>query len=252
MIKAFILDDETSAINTLTLMLKRYVPEITQIQSSIQPMQAAQSIHDFLPHLVFLDIQMPVINGFEWLKKFPSPTFEVIFTTAHDNYAIQAIRFSALDYLLKPITAVELRAAVNRFIEKQKLKDDQRQLYSNLLHNINNEQKNFKLAVTTTDGCFFFSTTEIVRMEAEGSYAQVYFTTRKPLLVSKPLKDFEELLNDHGFIRTHKSHLVNSMYIKVINSEGQAVLSDGTMIEVSRRRKSDVIDLLKGVTSRSS
>src|SRR5262245_45160267 len=141
MIKAFILDDEASAINTLTLMLKRYVPEIASIQSSTNPTQAIQGIQTFLPHIVFLDIQMPVINGFEWLKKIPSPGFDVIFTTAYDNYAIQAIRFSALDYLLKPINSTELRAAVNRFLVKQNVKDEQNLLYKNLLHNIHTEQK---------------------------------------------------------------------------------------------------------------
>lgn len=245
MVKAFILDDEPSAVTTLTLMLKRYVPEITHIQSATHPVQAIQAIQSFLPHLVFLDIQMPVTNGFEWLKKIPAMTFDVIFTTAYDNYAIQAIRFSALDYLLKPINSTELRAAVNRFLVKRNVKEEQGLLYKNLLHNVHNEQKNFKLAVSTIDGCFFFSTDEIIRLEAEGSYTRVLFTDRKPLLISRTLKDYEELLEGHGFIRIHKSHLVNSLYVTAIDSQGHAVLSDGSQVEVSRRRKGEVIEILK-------
>lgn len=245
MIKAFILDDEASAITTLTLMLKRYVPEITHVQSATSPAQALQSVRSFLPHLVFLDIQMPVINGFEWLKKIQTPTFDIIFTTAHDNYAIQAIRFSALDYLLKPINANELRAAMNRFLLKRNAAEEQDLLYRNLLHNVHAEQKNFKLAVSTTDGCFFFNTDEIIRLEAEGAYTLIRFTNRKPLLVSKILKDYEELLGDHGFVRLHKSHLVNVLYITAVSAQGNAVLSDGSMVEISRRRKGDVMDILK-------
>jgi len=243
--KAFILDDEASAITTLSLMLKRYIPEITEIQSATQPVPTIQDIQKFNPNLVFLDIQMPVVNGFEWLKRFPHRTFDVIFTTAHDNYAIQAIRFSALDYLLKPIDAAELRSAVNRFLMKRDDREGQNQLYKNLLFNIGAEQRNFKLAVSTTEGCFFFSTGEIIRLEAEGSYSRILFSNRKPLLVSRTLKDYEDLLNDHGFIRTHKSHLINRSCIQSINPEGFAVLTDGSQIEISRRRKAEVLTALR-------
>ncbi len=247
MIKALIVDDEPSAVNTLRLMLERYIPEITMLRSTNDPQEAIPLIKSFQPDLLFLDIQMPVLNGFELLKRIPIFSFEIIFTTAHDQYAIQAIRFSALDYLLKPIDADELRAAFDKFMSRNNLKTGNQPLYQNLMHNISvADKKDFKLAVPTIDGTFFYFPDEIIRLEGESNYTRLFFSGKKPLLVSKTLKEYEELLAGHGFIRAHKSHLINKKHVVNYTNDGHLVLADQSKVEVSRRRKEEVMEALKG------
>jgi two-component system LytT family response regulator len=247
MIKALIVDDEPSAVNTLRLMLERYIPEITMLRSTNDPQDALPLIKSFQPDLLFLDIQMPVLTGFELLKRIPHFSFEIIFTTAHDQYAIQAIRFSALDYLLKPIDADELRAAFDKFISRNNLKIGNQPLYQNLMHNISVvDKKDFKLAVPTSEGTFFYFPDEIIRLEGESNYTRFFFSGKKPMLVSKTLKEYEELLMGHGFIRVHKSHLINKKHVVNYTNDGQLVLADQSKVEVSRRRKEEVMEALKG------
>ena len=248
MIKALIVDDEPSAVNTLRLMLERYIPEITMLRSTNDPQEALPLIKSIQPDLLFLDIQMPVLNGFELLKRIPGFSFEIIFTTAHDQYAIQAIRFSALDYLLKPIDADELRAAFDKFMSRNNLKTGNQTLYQNLMHNISvTDKKDFKLAVPTIDGTFFYFPDEIIRLEGESNYTRLFFIGKKPMLVSKTLKEYEELLAEHGFIRVHKSHLINKKHVVNYTNDGQLVLADQSKVEVSRRRKEEVMEALKGM-----
>jgi two-component system LytT family response regulator len=191
---------------------------------------------------------MPVLNGFELLKRIPGFSFEIIFTTAHDQYAIQAIRFSALDYLLKPIDADELRAAFDKFMSRNNLKNGNQTLYQNLMHNISvTDKKDFKLAVPTIDGTFFYFPDEIIRLEGESNYTRLFFIGKKPMLVSKTLKEYEELLAEHGFIRVHKSHLINKKHVVNYTNDGQLVLADQSKVEVSRRRKEEVMEALKGM-----
>lgn len=246
MIKALIVDDEPSAVNTLQLMLERYIPEISKLRSTNDAQEAVQLIKDFQPDLVFLDIQMPVLNGFELLKKIGNIRFDIIFTTAHDQYAIQAIRFSALDYLLKPIDADELRTAFEKFMRRRVATAANQPLYQNLLHNINASDKNeFKLAVPTSEGTFFYFPNEIVRLEGESNYTRFFFTSKKPLLVSKTLKEYEEILSEYGFIRVHKSHLINRAHVLNYTSDGRLVLADQSKVEISRRRREEVMEALK-------
>jgi len=247
MIKALLIDDEPSAVNTLQLMLQRYVPEITTNRATNDPQEGLALINSFQPDLLFLDIQMPVLDGFELLKKVSKFPFQIIFTTAHDQYAIRAIRFSALDYLLKPIDADELRAAFEKYLIRRTEAPANQALYQNLMHNISaGDKKDFKLAVPTIDGTFFYFPDEIVRLEGESNYTRLFFTDKKPLLISRTLKEYEELLADHGFIRVHKSHLVNKKHVVNYKNDGQLVLSDQSKVEVSRRRKEEVIEALKG------
>jgi two-component system LytT family response regulator len=245
-IKALIIDDEPSAINTLRLMLERYVPEITDLQTTNDPVQGLVLIKTFQPQLLFLDIQMPVMNGFELLKQLPQINFNIIFTTAHDQYAIQAIRFSALDYLLKPIDADELRAAVDKFMARTVVAMGKQALYQNLLHNLSaQDKKDFKLALPTSEGTYFFVPEEIIRLEGESNYTKFFFINRKSLLISKTLKEYEELLGDYGFIRVHKSHLVNKKHVVNYTTDGMLTMVDHSRVEISRRRKEEVMDTLK-------
>jgi two-component system, LytTR family, response regulator len=239
MIKVLIIDDEPSAVKTLSLLLSRYTPELNDIKQVNDATEALGLLEIYKPQLIFLDIQMPRMNGFEFLRNARSINFDVIFTTAFDQYAIQAIRYSALDYLLKPIDAVELRAAVNRFLSKQADRSPQ-PLFNNLLSNVQAARENFKLAISTTEGVFFFQPDEIMYLEAEGSYTRLHFINGKPLVASRVLKDFEEMLEVQGFIRTHKSFLVNMKFIRAIHPDGFVELANETRVEISRRRKAEV------------
>jgi two-component system, LytTR family, response regulator len=247
MIKALIIDDEPSAVNTLQLMLNRYIPEIDELKSVSDPQEGLSVLKDFKPDILFLDIQMPVLNGFEILQKSQPIQSDIIFTTAHDQYAIQAIRFSALDYLLKPIDSEELRNAFDKFLARRVVSMGNQALYQNLIHNISvTDKKEFRLAVPTNDGTFFYYPEEIVRLEGESNYTRLYFKDKKPLLVSKTLKEYEDILTEHGFIRIHKSHLVNKKHVVNYNAEGQLVMVDQSKVEISRRRKDDVMEALRG------
>jgi two-component system, LytTR family, response regulator len=245
-IKALIIDDEPAAIKTLQLMLERYVPEIDNLQATNDPSEGIHLLKTFQPQILFLDIQMPVMNGFDVLKQFPQVNFNIIFTTAFDEYAIQAIRFSALDYLLKPIDADELRAAVDKFIIKEVLQKSNQGLYNNFLHNISAKSKeDFKLALSTSEGTFFYFPDQIIRLEGESNYTKFFFTEKKPMLTSKTLREFEDILALHGFVRIHKSHIINKKYITNLSGDGMLTMSDQSKVEISRRRRAEVVAFLK-------
>lgn len=246
MIKALLIDDEPAAINTLTLMLQHYAPEITTIKSTGNPHEGLQLTKTYQPDLLFLDVQMPLMTGFELLKQLPEINFNIIFTTAFDKYAIEAIRFSAVDYLMKPIDGDELKAAIKRYIEKM-AGPHNKPLYNNFLHNIHAAAKaDFKLALPTSQGTFFYNTKDIIRLEGESNYTKFFFINNKTLLTSKTIKEYEEILEGHGFIRIHKSYIVNKMHV-VSSSEGLLTLTDNAKVEVSRRRKDDVNNRLKDI-----
>jgi two-component system, LytTR family, response regulator len=246
LIKALIIDDEPSAINTLRLMLDRYVPEITELDFTNNPNEGLQRIKKDPPQLLFLDIQMHTMTGFDLLKQIQPINFDIIFTTAHDQYALQAICFSALDYLLKPIDANELREAVNKFLSKEERLKSKALRYANLLHNIDStEKKDFKLAINTTEGTDFYRTNEIIRLEGESNYTKIYFLNNKKVLASKTLKEYDELLSDHGFIRTHKSHVINKQHVVSYLSDGFLTMIDQSKVEISRRRQHEIKAILK-------
>jgi two-component system LytT family response regulator len=246
MLKALIIDDEPAAVKTLQLMLNRYVPEIEQVASTTDPVQGIQLLKSFEPHILFLDIQMPVMNGFDVLKHFPSLPFNIIFTTAYDEYAIQAIRFSALDFLLKPIDADELQMAVEKYMIKEVLNLSNQALYNNFLHNISTPKKeDFKLALATTEGTYFFTPDQIVRLEGESNYTRFFFMEKKPVLASKTLKEFDEILSRHGFLRIHKSHLINKKHITNLSGDGVLTMADKSKVEISRRRRAEVAEFLR-------
>lgn len=246
MIKALIIDDEPSAVKTLTLLLSHYAPEITELKSTNDPHDGLRLIKNYRPDVLFLDIQMPVMTGFGLLKQLPEINFNIIFTTAHDQYAIEAIRFSALDYLMKPIDGEELQQAISRYIHKISPAANNKPLYNNFLHNIHAaDRKAFKLALPTTQGTFFYSTEEIIRLEGEGNYTKFFFTGNKTLLTSRTLKEYEEILGNHGFIRIHKSHIINKTHVVNYSGDGILTLSDQSKVEISRRRREEVSLQLK-------
>ena len=242
MIKALIVDDEQKARNILHHYIVSFIPEITEIRLADSVDSAIRELEDFQPGIVFLDVEMPHKNGFDFLVQWKNPAFDVIFTTAYNQYAIQAIRFSALDYLLKPVDPDELKAAVLRHLEKQESVQQKKELFDNLVTNIGKKEvSEFKIAVPSIDGVYFFMVDDILRMEADRSYTHIHLVNRKPFIASKTLKHFEEMLEEFKFIRTHKSHLVNPRHITRISNDSEFVLlTDSTKVEVSRRKKDEV------------
>jgi len=223
------------------------MPYEHEIRTEQDPVKALQMLDTFRPTLVMLDIEMPGMNGFDFLNKAGSWDFDVIFTTAFDQYAIKAIRFSALDYLLKPLDIVELQNALNRHIIRRNLSQQSRKdLVHNLIENVQRpDADEYRLALSTTEGVFFYLPSEIIRCEGESNYTTFYLEHAKPLIVSHTLKEYESLLSDYGFSRVHKSHLVNMKYVSRMDRDGFLWLQNGESVPVSRRRKEEVMRILK-------
>ena len=246
MLKILIVDDEPAAGNILKVLIEKHIPVEKQIIYCNSPEAALEMISDLKPGLVMLDIEMPGMNGFDFLNSAVNWDFDVIFTTAFDKYAIKAIRFSALDYLLKPVDIVELQNAINRHIIKQDFQTNNKPLFKNLIDNI--QQKNpayFKLAVSVKEGVFLFELKNIICLEGQNNYTKLYFDDRKPLLVSKTLKEYDDTLADHHFLRVHKSFLVNESHVKKIDNDGLLWLSQDLFVPVSRRKKTEVLKLFQ-------
>jgi two-component system, LytTR family, response regulator len=246
MLKVLLIDDEERATDALRLMIEKTIPEVKQVMACNDSRKAPEMIASYQPALVFLDIQMPYLNGFEVLDKIPNKNFKIIFTTAYNEYAIQAIRFSAFDYLLKPVDVEELQACVQRFLESQEDFKQQYDLLKNILHNIQAPTPGeFRLALPTREGVHFLHPSEIIRCESVGNYTKFFLENGRTHLISKTLGEYDTLLTPHNFIRTHKSHLVNKKSIAFIDHDGFAVLKDNSKVEVSRRRKEEVMQSLR-------
>lgn len=247
MIKALLVDDEERAVDSLQLMIEKFIPEIEQVRSCLDARKCRQAIHDMKPDLVFLDVRMPYLSGFDVLNSIPNKFFKVIFTTAYDEYAIKAIRFSALDYLLKPVDVDELIIAVERFIQSKDNEWPQQELFRNISHNMKvSGSRDFRLALPSNEGIHFLMPSEIIRCEAAGNYTVFHVNGGKRRMTSRTLGEYEELLSSFHFIRTHKSHLVNRKYISYIDRNGFVIMKDSTRVEVSRRRKAEVTAALRG------
>jgi len=243
-IKVIIVDDEKNARENLFGILEKHCPDVRIVCQASSALEAIENILLFKPDLIFLDIEMPGGNGFKVLEYFPHPDFGVIFVTAYDHYAIQAIRFSALDYILKPINSLQLKASVIKYVELQE------QFDLRLKHFMNNQKIAFedqKIALPFVNKIEYIEIKKIISCKGEANYTRIYLNNGKSLLVSKPLIEYEEILENYGFIRTHKSHLVNlhhvQSFIKI--DGGSLLMSDKTSIPVSRRKKDFVLEKLK-------
>jgi two-component system LytT family response regulator len=243
-IRTIIIDDEPNSRETLELMLVKYYPEVQITDSCSTPQEAIKSIQKHQPDLIFLDIEMPGMNGFEMLQKIQPVNFDVVFTTAYDRYAIRAIRVSALDYLLKPIDTEELDSVINHFKEKDRQSKNPLRQFEVLFEQvINKNSNNHSIALPTQEGLLIIKTGDIIRCEASGSYSKFFFTNRETLLVSRNLKEFEEILPEKEFFRIHESYIINLSFLKkyIRGDGGQAVLTDGSVLDVARRRKENFL-----------
>lgn len=246
MTRVLLIDDERKATDSLRLLFERFIEGDIRVESCNDARLAAQIIHQYEPDLVFLDIRMPHLSGFDILDTVVNRKFRVIFTTAFDEYAIRAIRFSAFDYLLKPVDAEELVAAFQRFQQARLEEQVSPELYSNISHNLSLQNEGlFRLALPSREGVYFLYPHEIIRCEALSAYTRFYTTGGKQLLSSRNLGEYEELLAPYHFIRTHKSHLVNRQFVSFLDHDGFVVLKDSSRIEVSRRRKEEVMEQLR-------
>jgi two-component system, LytTR family, response regulator len=242
MITAVIIDDEAKGRLALREKLQHYCPEVVVLAEATDGATALQIINEQQPQLIFLDIEMPRMNGFEMLNQLPEKNFQIIFTTAYDQYAIKAIKYAALDYLLKPIDIEELKTAVAKTMTANKMNTEKQvQL---LQQNIRHPKKLFhKLAIPSLDGLLFYDINDIVHLAASSNYTTIYFNDKTKMMASKTLKEFEELLPEDIFFRTHHSHLINLHYIKryIKGDGGQIELQNGTYVDVSRRKKDDFL-----------
>lgn len=248
-VKTLIVDDEQECIDTLKAMMKVHVPEAEVVAESQSVEQAVQAIHQFEPQLVMLDIEMPRMNGFSLFQFFQNPQFDVIFVTAYENYALKAIKFNALDYILKPYSAAELKAAVQKCMRKYQLQKPPGDQLATLIYNMHQQQnQEQKIALPIARGFQFVQVREIIRCEALGSYTRVHFTQQPQLVVCRTLKEFEFLLEDYQFFRIHQSHLINYQHIHqfVKSNRPYVIMDDGAEIEVARRRLQDFIQLISG------
>ena len=239
-IRALIVDDEPNNRENLRLALAAYCQEVEVIAEADSAISAMDRIKELSPDLVFLDIAMPLGSGFELLEGLPQIDFEIIFVTAYDQYAIRAIKFSAVDYLLKPINALELKKAVDRVQSKQLEKNQRGQLEA-LLHNLKQQEK--KIALPQLDHIEFVAVSDIVRCQGDRNYTHFFLKDGRNLLVSRTLKEYVELLDDHSFYRVHQSHLVNLDCVQKYKKRdgGTLVTSDGATIPVARARKEELL-----------
>lgn len=242
-IRAIIVDDEAHGRENLKGLLQTFCPEVELIGEANSALSAIELIQKAQPSLVFLDIEMPNGNGFQVLEFFKEPTFQVIFVTAYDQYAIKAIRFAALDYILKPIDVMLLKAAIDRH---HRFKENDQRL-KQFMDNKHLPSKNKRIALPLADKIHFIEVQDIVSCKGEGSYTTVYKTCGEKFMISKPLIEYEDLLSEYDFIRTHKSYIVNRKHIStyVKSDGGYLLMSDGSNVPVSRRKKEEVLLTLK-------
>jgi two-component system LytT family response regulator len=246
MLKAVIIDDEPHCINRLTEMLKDYCSDKVQLLDSFSSVkEGITGILKLHPDVVFLDVQMNDKTGFDLLNELSEINFEVIFTTAYEKYAVQAFKFSAIDYLLKPVDADDVVAAVNK-VTKKISGNDISQKIDTLFHNLQNNQASKRISIATVDGISFVEINDIIRCQGQINYTVIFLKDKQKITVAKTLKEFEELLSDHNFYRVHNSHLVNLACIKKYHKGKGGTISmiDHSQIEVSSRRKEGLLAIL--------
>ena len=240
-IRAVLTDDEKNNLDNLEQLLKTYCPGVEVVAKALNAAEGEAAILQYRPDLVFLDIQMPGKSGFDLLRGLAQYDFEVIFVTAYDQYAIQAVKFSAVDYLLKPVNVEELQAAVGRAMARSRNRKQNGQL-ENLLQLLQQQKDMHRIALATLKETRFVPTTDIIRCESSNNYSFFFLAGGEKLTVSKPIYEYEELLGGYGFIRCHQSHLINQRYVKswVKEDGGYLLLENGDQVPVARNRKEAV------------
>ncbi|MBN9350756.1 MAG: response regulator transcription factor [Chitinophagaceae bacterium] len=245
MLSAILIDDEEASLNSLRQKIVKHCHEIEILATCTKAEEGLSLIEDLHPDMIFLDIEMPIMNGFTLLQKLDYRNFELVFVTAYDHYALKAIKYSALDYLLKPVEVEDLKAAVKKAIEKKQNLPNKRLEF--LLENmISNNKRLNRIAISSVEGLQFIRVENIVYLEASGNYTNVHLAEKKKYLSSRNMKEYEDLLPPDNFIRIHNSYIINKNFVeKYIRGEGgQVVLEGNITLDVSKRRKSDFLSLI--------
>lgn len=252
-ITALLIDDDANLRNGMRSLLERYAPEIMIIGEADNVKTGIEAMENLKPQVVFLDIQLGDGTGFDILEdiaqKRGKSTSHIVFITAHEQYAVKAFRFSALDFLLKPVDPEELEKVIVK-IKNVLTKNDNYAHIDLLLENIRKKVDNFKrIALSTSDGIHLFEISDIIRCESEDNYTKFYIKNNKPILISKTLKEYEEMLTEHGFERIHQSHLINLSYLKsyIKKDGGYVVMADNSNLPISQRKKERLQEVLKNL-----
>ncbi len=245
--KAVIIEDEERSRIVLQNLLETYCPDVEVAGGADAVSSGVKLIRAVQPDILFLDVQINGGTGFDVLEKIHDLKVSVIFTTAYDHYALKAFKFSAIDYLLKPIDIDELKAAVKKVMISSQQEEDQYKI-KNLLSNLKNPDEDPVLLVSTIEAVEFVRIRDIVRCEAQGAYTQLFLRDARPVMVSKVIKEFEFLLQDYGFYRVHQSHLINLKEVrKYVKSDNYLLMRDGAQIQLARSRKDDFFNVLHKV-----
>jgi two-component system LytT family response regulator len=245
MIKAVLIDDERHCIDTLSIIIGKHCPEIKIIATFQSAADAIAAVHDIKPDVLFLDVEMPSMNGFEMLERIGPVSFAIIFTTGYDQYAIKAIRFSALDYLLKPVDPNELEAAVRKVV-LQKSRPNPEQIHMLMTRYAMRDKSFNKIAIPTSDGYELLPVDQVLFCEADNNYSHIHLKNKHKVTACRTLKEMEEQLSEFpSFMRVHHSYIVNlTEVVKYLKGEGgYLVMSDGTTVNVSRSRKDALLKL---------
>jgi two-component system LytT family response regulator len=246
--KAIIIDDERSAIDVLRLALEKYCPEVQVLATCQGGAEGIEAIKALEPDIVFLDIEMPNVNGFDVLNATQQLDFKVVFTTAYDQFAIKAFKFSAFDYLLKPIDLEELMSTVAKLKKEQYALNSKKleQLYLHLNAQMGGGQK---IGLPVGDAYEFIPYADIIRCESDSNYTYVFLVDKRKLTLSKTLKDVEDAIRHPDFFRIHHSHLINLTHIKKFykHEGGYVVMDDGQVVNISRAKKTEFVELMKRV-----
>ncbi|HMQ47391.1 MAG TPA: LytTR family DNA-binding domain-containing protein [Saprospiraceae bacterium] len=239
-----IIDDEADARQALRTMLASFCPEVEVCAEAGSVESAYMLIRNSQPHALLLDISLDGGTGFDLLDKFPHPTFQVIFTTAHDEFAIKAFRYHALDYLLKPINPMELAQAIDRI--SVKIPDDLATRMEHLIESART-RKIEKMTLSGSEGIVFLPVNQISHLESDGSYTTFFMMSNERHLIAKPMREFEELLPENQFFKIHQSHMVNLAYVKKILREdgGYALMENGSKVPIARRRKDEFLEQVR-------
>ena len=244
-LKAILIDDELPSLQNLEQKIIEFCPDINIIASTQKPEDAIQLIEHHHPDVIFLDIEMPRMNGFKMLEEIKEKDFDIVFTTAYNLYAIDAVRISAFDYLVKPVAVKDLQNCVARLFKDQSKQTPEK--LDVLRQNLSDSRsQNDKITISTNEGVEFIEINQIMRIESSSNYSKIYFKNGKSLLVTKLLKDFEEILLPYRFYRIHNSHLINLSYIKkyIRGDGGQVIMQNDEVIDVARRKKEEFLKLI--------